>query len=108
MHILQTNTLQINPLKSSVKECKDSQPTTAQGHHTNLTFDQTIQLLHNQDITITMIAELQPNNITLFKNKTAAHNRPSDLFHPAMQTKGVLQTTTRLQDKIPAHLTQQI
>jgi hypothetical protein len=55
-----------------------------------------------------MIAELQPNNIALFNNKTAAHNRPSDLFHPSIQTKGVLQTTTMLQDKIPAHPTQQI
>jgi hypothetical protein len=45
----------------------------------------------HQDITIMMVAELQPNNIALFNNRTAAHNHPSELFHPATQTKGVLQ-----------------
>jgi hypothetical protein len=109
MQILQTNTLPINLLKSSVQECNHSQPTTAEGLRTSLTFDHTIRLLHNQDITITMIAELQPNNIALFNSKIAAQDRLSDHFHPTKQTKGVLQTTTTtLQDKIPAHPTQQI
>jgi len=107
MQILQTNTLPINLLKSSVQECNHSQPTTAEDLHTNLTFDQAIRLLHNQDITITMIAKLQPNNIALFNSEIAAQDRLSDPFHQSKQTKGVLQTTT-LQDKIPAHPTQQI
>jgi uncharacterized protein (DUF111 family) len=49
-----------------------------------------------------MIAELQPNS------EIAAQNRLSDHFHPEKQAKGVLQTTTTLQDKSPAHPTQQI
>ncbi len=55
-----------------------------------------------------MIAKLQPNNIALLNSKIAAQDRLSDHFHPAKQTKGVLQTTTMLHDKIPAHPTQQI
>jgi hypothetical protein len=108
MQILHTNTLPIILLKSSVQECDHSQPTTAEGLCTDLTFDQTIRLLYNQDITITMIAKLQPNNIALLNSKIAAQDRLSDHFHPAKQTKGVLQTTTMLHDKIPAHPTQQI
>ncbi len=93
-----------------IQECNHSQPTTADDLRTDLTFNQTIRLLHNQGITITMIAELQPNNIALFNSKIAAQDRFSDHFHPTKQTKGVLQTTTTttLQDKIPAHPTQQI
>jgi hypothetical protein len=109
IQILQTISLQINLLKSSVQECDHSQPrTTAEGLRTDLTFDQTIRLLHNQDITITMIAELQPNNIALFNNKTAAQDSPSDHFHPTKQTNGVLQTMHMLRDKIPAYTTPQI
>jgi hypothetical protein len=67
-------------LKSSLQGCNHSQPITAEGHHTDLTFDQTIQLLRNQDITMTMIEELQPNNIALFNNKTTAQDGPSDYF----------------------------
>ena len=86
-----------------------SQTKTAAGHKPDLTFDQTIRPLHNQDITIlTMIAGLQRNNVALFNNKIAAHDRNSDRFHPTIQTNGVLQTMHLLRDKIPAHPTLQI
>jgi hypothetical protein len=55
-----------------------------------------------------MIADLQHTKLALFNNTTAAQDHPSDQFYPTTQTKDVLQTITMLQDKIPAHPTQQI
>jgi hypothetical protein len=55
-----------------------------------------------------MIADLQHTKHALFNNRIAAQDHPSDQLHPTTtQTKDVLQTVTMLQDKIPAHPTQQ-
>jgi hypothetical protein len=54
-----------------------------------------------------MIADLQHTKLALFNNRIAAQDHPSDQLHPTIQTKDVLQTVTMLQDKIPAHPTQQ-
>jgi hypothetical protein len=93
--------------KPSLQPCNHTLQTTT-GHHNNLTFDQTIRLLLNQDKTITMIADLQHNKLALFNNKSAAQDHPSDPSHPTKQTKELLQTKTIQQDKIPAHPMQQI
>jgi hypothetical protein len=81
---------------------------TTTGHHSNPTFDQTIHPLPNQDKTITMIADHQHTKLALFNNRTAVQDHPSDQFHPTIQIKDALKTITMLQDKIPAHLMQQI
>jgi hypothetical protein len=94
--------------KRSVPQC-DHILQTAAGHQIDQTSDKTIRHLHTQDKTMTMIAELQRTNLALSNNKTAAQDRPSDRFHPTIQTKGILQPKTiMVQDAIPAHPTQQI
>jgi hypothetical protein len=54
-----------------------------------------------------MIADLQHTKLALFNNRIAAQDHHSDQFHPTIQTKDIIQTITMLQDKTPAHPTQQ-
>jgi hypothetical protein len=91
--------------KPSAQRCNHTFQTTTD-HRIDLTFDQTIRLLLNQDQT--MIADLQHSKLALVNNRIAAQDRTSDQFHPTIQTKDVLQTIAMLQDKILAHLIQQI
>jgi hypothetical protein len=93
--------------KLSVQRCNHTLQTTTDPH-SNLTFNQTICPLPIQDKTATMIADLQHNKLALFNNQTTAQDHPSDPSHPTIKTKDILQTTTILQDKIPAHPMQQI
>jgi hypothetical protein len=90
--------------KPSAQRC-DHTPLPTTDRKTDLTPDQTIRLLHNQDQT--MIADLQHTKLALFNNRIAAQDHPSDQLHPTIQTKDVLQTVAMLQDEIPAHPTQQ-
>jgi hypothetical protein len=90
--------------KPSVQQC-DHTPLTTTDRRTDLTPNQTIRLLRNQDQT--MIADPQHTKLALFNNRIAAQDHPSDKLHPTIQTKDVLQTVTMLQDEIPAHPTQQ-
>jgi hypothetical protein len=90
--------------KPSAQRC-DHTPLPTTDRKTDLTPDQTIHLLHIQDQT--MIADLQHTKLAHFNNRIAAQDHPSDQLHPTIQTKDVLQTVTMLQDKIPAHPTQQ-
>jgi hypothetical protein len=93
--------------KPSAQRCDHTLQTTTD-NRINVTFNQTIRLLLNQDKTITIIADLQHTTLALFNNRTAAQDHPSDQFHPTLQIKDALQTITTLQDKIPAHPIQQI
>jgi hypothetical protein len=68
--------------KPSVQQCNHTLQTTTDRN--NLTPDQTIRLLLNQDQT--MIADLHHTELALFSNRIAAQDHPSDQYHPTIET----------------------
>jgi hypothetical protein len=82
---------------------------TTTDHLFDLTFDQTIHTLLNQDKAITMFADSQHNKLALFNNKTAAQDHPSYPFHLTSNTnQRHPPNNNNAARQIPAHPMQQI